>query len=826
MGMIGAVAAVTRRDLTRKTSRVRTSVALLCTTVLIGAASVAPSDAGPAASQASAEKQNKPISFDIPAGDIGPALTDWAAQSNVRLVASTDALKDVKTDGVKGVYAPDEALDQLLSNTELRSNFTGKRTVTILSPSSLDANAQAALPTIDVSETGTKNGPAVQGYVANRSGGSTKTNTSILETPQAISVVGREQIFDQASQTIVEALRYTAGVSTNINPNDTRFESLRIRGFEPVLYLDGMQLPFGSQLFGRPKVDPFMLDRIEVLKGPSSALYGQLAPGGMINMVSLLPTSTPTRTIEVQANSFGQVGTAFDIGGPADPKGDLLYRIAGVLHDGGTQIDYVNDFRGAIAPSFTWRPTIDTTFTVLGSFQKDDGGDAIQFLPAQGTLRPNPNGTVPIDKFVGEPGFNQFTRTQYWAGYQFEHRANDTWTFRQNLRYASIDTQVKAVIGAGLAADLQTLNRAAFVVPEKADAFTMDNQAEARFNTGALSHTALFGLDYRHSTSEFSQYLGGAPSINLFNTFYGAAINTPPLTSHSGQKQDQLGLYVQDQIAIDRWRLTLSGRHDWVSTQGLNYISGVQQNQDDKAFSGRAGLNYVFDSGISPYIAYARSFQPTTTVSTSGTPFKPTTGEQYEAGVKYQPVGTNILLTAALFDITQQNIVTTLAGPPIVQLQTGEGRSRGVELEATASLTSGWKFAASYTYTDTENTKTETLNQLGKHFITVPLNQAAAWADYTFQDGRAAGFGFGGGVRYIGQSYGDAANTLLIPDYTLFDATIHYDLSNLDARLKGTKLALNVNNIFNKEYVSTCANITQCYWGTGRVITGSLRYSW
>lgn len=382
------------------------------------------------------------------------------------------------------------------------------------------------------------------------------------------------------------------------------------------------------------------------------------------------------------------------------------------------------------------------------------------------------------------------------------------------------------MIGAGLAADLQTLNRAAFVVPEKADAFTVDNQAEARFNTGALSHVALFGLDYRHSTSEFSQYFGGAPSINVFNPFYGATIVSPPLTSHSGQKQDQLGVYVQDQIAIDRWRLTLSGRHDWVSTQGVNYLNGSQQDQNDKAFSGRAGLNYVFDSGVSPYIAYARSFQPTTTVATSGAPFKPTTGEQYEAGVKYQPVGTNILLTAALFNITQQNIVTTLSGPPIVQLQTGEGRSRGVELEASASLTNGLKLAASYTYTETENTKTETLNQLGKHFITVPLNQAALWADYTIQEGPVAGFGFGGGVRYIGDSYGDLANTILIPDYTLFDATIHYDLSNLDARLKGTKLALNVNNIFNKDYVSTCANITQCYWGTGRVITGSLRYSW
>src|SRR5262249_38230832 len=244
-------------------------------------------------------------------------------------------------------------------------------------------------------------------------------------------------------------LRYTAGVSVNINPNDTRFESIRIRGFEPVLYLDGMQLPFGANLFGRPKVDPFMLERVEVLRGPSSSLYGQIAPGGLVNLVSLTPTPIPTRTVEFEANSLGRLQTGFDVGGPIDPKGEFLYRVTGLLHDGGTQIDNVDDFRGLIAPSFTWKPNIDTTLTVLGAFQRDVTGVAIQFLPARGTLLPNPNGVVPISKFVGEPGFDQFTRTQAWAGYQFEHHANDIWTVRQNLRYAVVDTNLKAIIGQG-----------------------------------------------------------------------------------------------------------------------------------------------------------------------------------------------------------------------------------------------------------------------------------------------------------------------------------------------------------------------------------------
>ncbi|MDH7794849.1 MULTISPECIES: TonB-dependent siderophore receptor [unclassified Beijerinckia] len=673
------------------------------------------------------------------------------------------------------------------------------------------------------------NGP-INGYVAGRSLAGTKTDTPLLETPQAISVVGRDQIRDQNAQSVVEALRYTAGVAANANPNDGRFETLRIRGFEPVIYLDGMQLPYGTGLFARPKVDPFMLERVEVLKGPSSSLYGQIAPGGLVNLVSLLPPSTPIRTVEFQANTFGRGQAAFDVGGPVGPSGEFLYRVTGLVHAGGTQVDHVDDFRGVISPSFTWKPNADTTLTVLGSFQRDDTGVEIQFLPAYGTLYPNPYGKIPINKFVGDSNFDHYGRTQYWAGYQLEHRVNDALTLRQNLRYASLDTNIKAVIGqGGLAANMYTLNRFAFRVPEKATAFTLDNQAEARFNTGPLTHTALFGLDYRHSTGSFKQYFGPAPSINIFNTVYSQPITLPPLTTFTEQVQDQLGLHAQDQIAFDRWRLTLSGRHDWVSTETRNYLSATtpKLNQSDSAFSGRVGLNYVFDFGLSPYVAYARSFQPTLAVTTTG-PSRPTTGEQIEAGVKYQPVGTNVMLTAAVFDITQQNILTPnpsgIPGAP--QVQTGEARSKGVELEAMASLTEGLKLIASYTYTDTKVTKSNTAAQLGKQLIITPRNQAALWADYTFQDGAARGLSLGAGVRYTGKSYGDAANTMRIPDYALVDAALRYDLANLSPTLKGATIAINAQNIFNRPYVATCQSLSACFYGAGRVVTASLRMTW
>jgi iron complex outermembrane receptor protein len=539
---------------------------------------------------------------------------------------------------------------------------------------------------------------------------------------------------------VVQAVGYTPGIVTN-SPNDTRFESIWIRGFQAQLFLDGMRLPYGASTFGQPKLDLALLERVEVLRGPASSLYGQAPPGGFVNMVSRLPTATPLNSLEFLADNWGKAQANFDVGGVANvnQKGDLFWRIAGTIHDGGTQVDFVNDFRGAIAPSFTWKPDLDTSFTFLSGYQRDVTGLALQFFPAVGTLLPNPNGRIPLTKFLGEPGFDHFDRTQAWVGYQFEHSFNEIWTVRQNVRYFDLQTNTYAVAGAGalgsqaLQPDNRTLNRGAFSFPENASSVTLDNQAEARFATGALAHTVLLGVDYRHITSAIDMRVGAAPPIDLYNTVYGAPITFPTLkTNNSNQTQDQTGLYVQDQIALGRWRLTLSGRQDWVSTDSLNLLTNKLTPQNDQASTGRAGLSYIFDSGVAPYIAYATSFQPTLGV-TATAPLRPTTAEQAEIGVKYQPAGTNLLLTAALFDLTQQNVVTPDPNGLGLSVQTGEARSRGGELQAQVSLAEGLKLVASYAYTGTLTTKTNTPSQLNKHLIIQPMNQAALWADYIFQ---------------------------------------------------------------------------------------------
>ncbi|MFT4063836.1 TonB-dependent siderophore receptor [Paraburkholderia sp.] len=770
-------------------------------------------------------------SFDIATGSVDTALDAFARRAGVSVSYDAADVRGKVTQGVHGTYAPAAALQRLLDGTGLTA-VAKMDGAWVVQPAPAAAStptgaAATTLPPIKVASTRereTATGPFA-GYAATRSATATKTDTSLLETPQAISVIGRNQMQEQGTLSLVDAVRYTPGVQAGTDPVDNRFDSLRIRGFEPTLFLDGMLLPYGASLYGRPKVDPFMLERIEILRGPSSSLYGSIPPGGLVNFVSLRPPEEAVHTVQLQANTFGRYEGAFDVGGPLDKDGTVLYRLTALGFDGGTQIDHTKESRVLVAPSITLRPDRDTSLTFSALYQRDNGEPQIQFLPAQGTLLGNPNGTVPYGKYVGEPGVDEYSRTQAWLGYEFEHRFNQTWKVSQKLRYAYLDTNLFAVAGAGLQADLRTLNRQVLSAPEHAENFTLDNQAQAQFQTGAIAHTVLVGLDYRWQSSRIALGYGSAPSIDLFDTVYGASIVHPPVAQSTSQIQNQVGLYLQDQLAFERWRLTLSGRHDWVDTSTTNRLANTTATQNDSAFSGRVGLSYVFDAGIAPYIAYARSFQPTIGTSFNGTPFQSTTGTQYEAGIKYQPAHAAISANAAAFTLTQSNALTVDPAHPQFQTQSGKVRSQGFELEANAEVAEGLKVIASYTYTDATVIQSNG-SDLDKRVIVVPRNQASLWADYTVPRGPLRTFNVGLGVRYFGQTYGNSANTVSIPSNTLVDLALGYELGQLNPKLDGVRFSLNVNNLFNRRYVATCTSLNACYYGTSRVALATLRYDW
>lgn len=668
----------------------------------------------------------------------------------------------------------------------------------------------------------------VEGIVANRSASGTKTDSALIETPAAISVVTQDQIQAQGAQSIAQAVRYVPGVRVDPGGADLRFDQVYIRGFLGDKYLDSLKLLSGG--FAYNIIDPFNLERVEVLHGPSSILYGQASPGGIVDMVSKRPTLEPYHEMFLSTGSYGRLQGGIDLSGPIDKNKEWLYRITASGFDVGSQVDHVKYQRVSIAPSLTWRPTNDTTITFQGTYQKDPkAGFYNQLLPGGiGTVYSTPLGRIPTSFYSGEPNFDKTSREYGAIGYLAEHRFDNVWTVRQNLRYSDNDTYTQLVYPASNQTIPTAIQRNAFWTAEKLRSFQIDNQAEAKFSTGLFQHTVLFGVDYMTGTDQTlgGGYYSNVGSINAFNPVYGAA-TIPALPASTGAKQnfDQVGLYVQDQIKFDRWVALLGVRHDWADARTWSAINGsLTSSNTDQSTSKRAALLYKFDNGVSPYIQYTESFQPTLGVNLfTNTPFRPTTGQQEEAGIKYQP-NSKTLLTAAVYNLTQQNVRVQDPLHSNNQIQIGEIRSRGVELEAKSEINRNLTVLASYTYMDLLNTRAAVGVQ-GNRPIGMPANSAAAWADYTFHGGQLDGFGLSGGVRYLGETYGDNANTYKVPAATLFDAGLHYDLAALGPQFKGYKLQVNATNLFDKTYVSVCQNFG-CYYGLRREVIATLRYKW
>ncbi|MBR0715732.1 TonB-dependent siderophore receptor [Bradyrhizobium liaoningense] len=672
----------------------------------------------------------------------------------------------------------------------------------------------------------TPRGP-IQGYVATRSSSGTKTNTPIMQTPQSVSVVGAEQIRDQKPNKFDEIVRYSPGIHGETFGADTRNDWFLIRGFKSDdngLFLDGLQLFYTS--YASWKLQPFNLERVEILRGPSAVLYGGSSPGGIVNAISKMPPAEPIRYIEAGVNNFGNAYIQFDVGGPvatATEQGKLFYRVVGQVKNGNTQVDFTPDNNYFIAPSFTWKPDEDTSFTVLASASKQDTR-GIAFLPYVGTVVDAPWGKIPTSRFVGDPSVDSFKREQEMIGYQFERNLSDSVTFRQNARFAHVDVSYATLFGLGYATTAAAANlaRGNFFTSGIANQANLDNQLEYRFATGPLQHTTLFGVDLKHYTIDDYQGFGGANPINLLNPVYtptapfsGAPYQNATLT------QKQVGVYAQDQIKLDRLTLVLSGRNDWVDTYNDNHI-GASLGRNDGAFSGRAGLIYNFDLGFAPYVSYATSFNPIIGTNFTLTPnqlYLPETGKQVEVGLKYQPLGFNGYFGVALFDLKRKNVLTTDPNNALLSVQTGEVTSRGFELEAVANVMPGLKVMASHTRYDIF--VSQDLNQalIGKAPTNTPTQLTKGWADYTIQSGPLTGLGFGGGLRYTGPSFADNMNTLVVPSRLLGDAAVHYEWQNW-------RWALNVSNITDKIYVGSCSSASACFYGDRRRVTASVAYKW
>ena len=679
-------------------------------------------------------------------------------------------------------------------------------------------------------------------------GGSTKTDTPLREVPQSVSVIERREMDLRGVRNLNEATRYTAGVLPESQGIDNRVDDLYIRGFDAGSFganvmLDGLRAPSDSSLsWNRTSFNTWNLERVEVLKGPSSVLYGQLAPGGMVNQVSKLPTLGEEQVVQLQVDGHGRRQTAFDLGG-ANGDENVLWRLVGLYGDGATQIKHTDHEQWFIAPSATmYFNDHATRLTLHGLYQKDRGGSTFQFLPYQGTVVPAAEGYIKNTTFLGEPDWNTYNRDIWTAGWQLEHQFNDAWKFSQNARYTHVDSLYRATVGNGVRGAALTnlntliggriLNRRAVQGEGDSDAQTIDTRIEGKFGTGPLTHTMIAGFDWQKTDWTFLRQAATVSpaviAINVYDPVYSHYDFEPTLAKQMSTREtdSQYGVYLQDQIALDRWRFTLGGRQDWTRMDSLNRLTGVRQVTRDEAFTGRAGVTYLFDNGLAPYFSYSESFQPTGGTTRAGSAFKPTTGTQWEAGLKYEPRHIDGMITLSAYELSQQNVLT--ADPlneadEAYQVQTGKVRVRGVELEGRITPLRGLSVIGAVTRMDSKVVRNND-GYTGNRMIRVPEWMGSMWVDYTFHGGPLAGLGMGAGVRYVGATYGDLANNLHIPAYTLFDAALRYDAGKIGGM--NLQLALNGSNLADKRYVATCSAATSCYYGTGRTVMATARLSW
>lgn len=768
--------------------------------------------------------------YSIPAGNLDDVLNQFARQAGITLSSTPQMTGKLQSPGLRGQYAIDQALRQLLNGTGLEAvSQDGSSYVLRAQPE----DAALSLPSTDIRSFTLGNAlGSMEGYNATHSQVATKTSMPILETTQSVSVVTRQQMDDQGSQTVAQAMRYTPGVLTNPYGATHRYDYVAMRGFNDGsvdnIYVDGLKSMGDNGTYSTMQVDPYFLERIDILKGPSSVLYGRSSPGGLVALTTKKPLFDPYHQIQTTVGTQGQRGMGFDFSGPLDDDKRIAYRITGLADASDTQFDHNKEERYAIAPAVSIDFSEDTSLTLQAYLQHDPNGGYHGGNPADGMLHPR-NGLRLSDHFFeGEPDIDDYERTQQSFSYQFEHRFNDVFTARQNFRYQDSDVSMDQVYSAGWAdATSNILNRAYTGGDERLHSFIVDNMLQAEFFTGAAKHTVLLGADYQRRKADVTWRYGTVDPLDAGNPHYGNG-NLQVLGENNYLRRlQQTGVYLQDLVELDQWRFSLGLRQDWVKVSEENRDTDTKVNDDRSKFTTRAGVLYLFENGVAPYVSYSESFNPNTVSDQNGRPLAPTEGTQWETGIKYQPPGTDNLFTASVFRIEQENLASKQPNEEFYRA-VGEVRSQGLELEAHVQVTDSLKLIGGYTYTDIEYTKsmpslvTPGLDNKGRSPTQAPEQMYSLWADYNFLQGPLDGLRLGGGVRYVGYSWVDAENSMKVPSYTLFDASVGYDLGKVG--LKGMDVRLNANNLTNESYVASCASLNYCYMGEERNVSATVSY--
>ena len=675
------------------------------------------------------------------------------------------------------------------------------------------------------SEEGEKRLEAVEVTGALSEFGASKSATPILETARSISIETEDQFRDKGALTLDDALNYTSGVVGDTYGFSTRGDFPQVRGFDAAEYRDGQQVLFG--FYNNTRSDVYMLEQVEVLKGPASVLYGKGTPGGIVNAVSKLagPGVGSEVVFDMGTNDRYQGAGDFN----AQLSETVYLRLVGLYRESGTQVDYVDDDAQIIMPSITYESG-DTTLTAMIEYSDRDSDTAHQFLPLTGTacvdgsvtvtpatICANANGQrIEASTYHGQPGFNRYDTTSTLVSLLGSHQFTDQFSLDGVIRYKDSEADYRQTwidfAGAGnprISAD-GTGTRSIYRSEAFSEQSAIDVRARYDVTTGPLEHEFVLGVAYQDVTIGNSIiYLGGQSPINVYAPIYtdlpAAIFDAANLFDLGDTETEDFGLYLNDQISIGNWKVNLGLRYDEVEA-----TAATSQKDDATSFS--VGALYEFENGVSPYASFAESFEPVLgTDGLTGNPLKPREGEQWEVGIKYQPPGTRTYITAAYFDIEESNLPNpaSLITTPASQ-QEGVGTVTGFEIEAITQL-GDWYLEGNLSALDTETAD-------GVPFSSIPENQAAAWVQYEPQDGVLANFKAGFGLRFLGERESNdvASGVRIVTDSTLLaDLLIGYETESWD-------LSVNARNLTDEDYYGICLARGDCFPGEERSVVARL----
>ncbi|RRS07983.1 TonB-dependent siderophore receptor [Pseudoalteromonas sp. J010] len=675
-----------------------------------------------------------------------------------------------------------------------------------------------------------------RGLISYVSATASKTAVPIIKTPVSVSVLTAQRISDLGAETLQDAIGYVAGVYNGPYGVDTRGDWSKIRGVDPLLYVDGLQKLFGN--YNNTRTNPYALESVEILKGPSSVLYGQGSTGGIVNAVSKLPNADTGGEIWAQVGNYERKQLAIDYNTTFGEQQEYQARAVAMYRDSGTQTDYVDDNTLMLAPSFTWLASDETKVTVLANLQRNESGSSTQFFPHEGTILPAKYGQIPSERFVSEPGWDKYDTEQQAITAIIEHSFDLDTHIKFSGRYSDSTAEYRTIYSwpPKFEADKRTVNRIASLTDSSARSLTMDLQFHKYLELDALKLTMVSGVDYQNADTDSDRGRGVAAPLDLYNPVYGLSTELPTAVVDNPENtlnNKQLGAYAQVTAEVNNWVLNAALRYDDVSNQ--LQTEGANKNSQT-ATTGRIGVLYQFENGLAPYASYSESFKAVFGQKAQGGAYKPLEGEQVELGLKYQPAGTEHLITASIFEIKDKNQVRKVS--PEFEVQDGEIEVKGFELEAQLE----WQHLdvyAAYSYSDTEQDITplssmelfaaqdlRTLITDDAPLSATPKHLASIWATYR-ADNLLPGLKFGAGIRHVGETY-DGSRTIVLNGQTLHEQLVTDNFNLIDMMIgydiDQYQFSLQIDNVSDKTVITSCLYRGDCFYGQRRTVSANVKY--